>query len=323
MQRRAALASIAAFGLAGTKAIANPTFPNRPVRFIIPSTAGGILDLLARSLANTMPDRLGQAVIVENRPGGQQIIAANAVARAIADGHTILMATSVQMAINPHLLNTIPYDAKTAFEPITMLGQSASVIAVLESSPFKRFTDLIDFARKNPDKLSYASAGIGTSGHMAAEMLRQQGGLDYRHIPYAGNTNALNGILGGQVDFICDNEPGVATQVRAGRLRPLAISSSQRSALLKDVPAIAEFGFPEFDVVGWFMACAPAHTPQPIIQRLNEAIVYALNKPETRRTLAAAAVVLKPGSSEAARNYALSEYERWGSVIKNGNIHVE
>lgn len=328
--RRRAL--IVAAALCGLSAVAPATaqqngtapFPARPIQIIVPSTPGGILDIAARTVANGMSRELGKPVIVEYKAGAGQTIGANFVAKAPADGYTLLLGSNVSLAVNPQMMPSIPYNAAKDFVPVAMLGTNANAVMVLPSFPANNFTEFVDYVRKHPGKVSYAHPNLGSSAHIAGEALRQQAQLDYLAVPFKGSAGATTAALGNQVDVLIDNLATAIPMVKAGRLKALAVTSVKRSVLLSDVPTIAESGFPGFDIAGWISIHAPAGTPSSVVNKLNETIRRTLATPETQQQFERA--MIDPVAADSAQNldrYLKADYETWGSVIRKGNIRLE
>lgn len=317
MKRRSLLLLAPALACSVAPALA-ATYPTRPIRFIIPSTPGGVLDLMARSLITSMSASLGQPIIPDNKPGAQQMLGADLAARAPADGYTMVLAGSVPLAINPHILPSTPFDPRVAFSPVSLLAKSSSLIVVPAASPLKKFSDLLEHMQKG-GRTTYATGGIGTSGHLTGELLRQRLNLNMEHIPFTGNGGAINAALGGHVDFLIDFVSTSGAMVKAGNLRALAVSTLTRVQALPEVPTIAET-IPGFEVAGWMTVCVPAGTPPEIIAQLATAVRKALDSEDVTKLLLGAALLKNPSTPEEAKAYMLSEYERWGEIIRRGNV---
>lgn len=298
-------------------------FPSRPIQIIVPATPGGILDIAARLIANGMSRELGQPVVVDYKAGAGQTIGANFVAKSAADGYTLLLGSNVSLAVNPQMMPSIPYDAQKDLTPVAILGTNANAIMVLPSFPASNFKEFLDYLRANPGKVSYAHPNPGSSAHIAAEALRQQAKLDYLAVPFKGSAGATTATLGGQVDVLFDNMATALPLIKSGRMKALAVTSAKRSAFMPGVPTIAESGFPGFNIAGWISIHAPAATPSTNISRLNAAIQNVLASPEVQQQFERASIDqinLKP---EEMASYLKTDYERWGSVIRRGNIQPE
>ncbi|MCZ2496507.1 tripartite tricarboxylate transporter substrate binding protein [Xylophilus sp. Kf1] len=316
----ACLAAAAFPALAQTTAPA--AWPERPVRWVVPFPPGGAMDVIARTLGDRAGRALGQPFVIENRPGAGGNIGAEAVAKAPADGYTIMI-TSIGMATNKALYSRLGYDPVRDFAPVSLLAVVPNVLVVRADSPARSVKDVLDMVRKAPGKLTYASAGNGTSIHLAGEVFASSAGVDILHVPYKGSGPAITDLLGGQVDMMFDSITSAGPHIRAGKLRALAVTSARRSAALPDVPTVAEAGVPGYEVSPWFAVFAPAGTPAPIVARLQAALVDAMRQPETQAKLAG--VGAEPiGSTPAqlARHLDL-ELARWGKLIADRNIRLD
>jgi tripartite-type tricarboxylate transporter receptor subunit TctC len=297
-------------------------WPVKPIRLIVPGPAGGGTDILGRMVAEGLSRQLGQAVIVDNRGGGAGMIGTEVVAKAPADGHTLLMAYAGVLTVNPALFKVMPYDPIKDFAPVAMFARVPAVLVVHPSLPVKSIADLVRLARSKPRALDYASSGNGTSGHLCLELLKQVANIDIVHIPYKGGAPAMADVLGGQVPIICNNLVEILPQVKAGRMRALGISALARSSLLPDVPAIAET-YPGFEADTWFGVIAPAGTPAPIVDRLNESVRQIKETPAVKSRLlqmGAEAIELSPAEFGALIR---KEMEKWGRVVASAGIRPE
>lgn len=318
----------AAFGSSGIflrfrEATAQAPFPLKPVRLIVPFTPGGVVDLMARAVSPKMSEVLGQPVVVENRPGGGATIGADWVAKAPPDGHTILLGTIVTHATAPFLNASLPYEPLRHFAPIGFHGFNANWLLVPPSLPVRNFSEFVEYARRNPGRLNYGTPSIGSSSHLSAELLRQQLSLDFQHVPYKGSAPALQDLAGGQLQFMFDNIGSSTPLVKAGKLRALAVTSGKRVSTAPDVPAIAEFGLPGFEVIGWAAVYAPATTPSDYIERLNRALNAALAQPDVVERLIGVGIETRPGTPEDLARFTRSELEKWGKVIRTAGIKPE
>lgn len=325
MHRRQALGTLGALAVPmlgwPTGAMA-ANFPERLIRFISPSPPGGVTDFLPRLLGKEMAELLGQPVVIENRAGGNQTIATNYVAKAPPDGYTILLATSGALAVNPHLMAKIPYQALADFAPISMLGGVASVVMATQASKIRTFAQLIDAGRANGRKPAFGHTGVGTSPHLVLEALKQQAGVDFVDVPYKGTPQLFADAKGGQFELLCNNIGPALPLIRSGELRPLAVTSSRRSAHLPDVPAIAEL-LPGFDVLGWMAAFAPAGTPAEVVDKLAATLHAALAKESVRKALDTFAIDPMPTTPTEAKDFHEREYRRWGDVVRRAGIRIE
>ena len=269
-----------------TLALAQP-FPNKPLRFIVPYPPGGSLDQVARALADKMKDGLGQPVLVENRPGAGGNLGADLVAKSPPDGYSIVMGAVATHAINPALYPKMPYDPLKDFQPITLIASTPNVLIVPPESAIKSPKDLIDFARKNPGKLNFGSGSNGSTGHLAGELMKQMTGTFIVHIPYSGGNPALLALMAGQTDLMFDNLANASAQIKAGRVRPLAVTTLKRTAFAPELPTMAEADprLKGFDLDTWFGIMAPAGIPKEAQDRLHAEIVKALATPDLKERL--------------------------------------
>ena len=295
-------------------------YPARAVRIIVPTGAGGITDVLARLVAERLAARLGGQVIVENRPGAGGIIGTEAVARAEPDGHTLLMVFPSH-PVNPSLRARLPYDTVKDFAPITTVTTVTSVLLVPASLPAQSVGDVIALSRR--ERLTFASVGTGSLGHLAGELFRSMANIELTHVPYRSVPDAHTALLRGDVSMFFDPPITGLPHIREGRLRGLAVTSLTRSAALPDTPTMHEAGVTGFECVGWNGILAPAATPQPILDRLNREIVAILNEPEMQRKLREQGADPAPASREAFAARITADIEKWAGVIRNAGIRPE
>ena len=317
---RLALALLA--GATAVPALAQPAWPTRPIKLVVPYPAGGNADATARLLGTQLGERLGQQVVVDNRPGGGGVIGATAVAKAPADGYTLLM-DATSFTVNPSLLPKLPYDAGKDFAPISQITRVPMLLVVPADSPLRSMADLVRTARATPGKLSYASAGNGGAQHLAAELYKQGAKLSMTHIPYRGGAPALTDLAGGQVDLMFSATSASGPFVKSGKLRALAIASASRSPDWAQVPTVAESGVPGFEVYEWNGLFAPAGTPPAVLQRLETETRAALAAPELRQRLTELGVQPVGSSSAEFRNFVQRETTRWAEVIRKSGIRVD
>jgi len=298
-------------------------WPERPIRLIVPFPAGGGTDVISRQLAERMAANTGWTIVVENRAGAGGNIGLDAVAKAAPDGYTIGMGQASNLAVNPALFARMPYDPLKDFAPISSIASQGLVVVVSAKSAFRSLADLVAAAKQKPDVVSLARAGNGTIGHLAGEMLSRQAGVKILVVPYKGIAPALTELMGGQVDVIFGNPLAVMPLVTGDLLRPIAVSSSRRLAVLPDVPTVAESGFPGFDAVNWSGLVAPAHTPYAVIDRLNAEAAAALRRPEMAERLALDGS--EPFASSVAEFGAFMRAERikWGAIVRDIGIRIE
>jgi tripartite-type tricarboxylate transporter receptor subunit TctC len=300
-----------------------PGYPSRAVRFIVPYTPGGLGDSFARSLAEYLTEHLGQPVVVDNRPGASQALGADATAKSPADGYTIFMGTQSGMVINTIATRKLPYDPVRDFSPISMLFTSPLYLAVHPSVPANSVKELVTLAKAQPGKLSFASIGRGTIPFLSAEMLKSQAGIDILHVPYKGSAPAMADLVAGRVSMMFDGAVSLLPQVRAGKLRALASTGSERTEAMPDLPTIKESGFADFDVTAWFGLLAPAGVPRPIVDRLNREVVTMLKLPATRVRFVNAGIQLTPSTPEQLGARIVADLPIWTRVMRAAGIEPE
>ena len=322
LNRRAAMAALALSALAQSAAAAE--WPkDQPIKLIVPSAAGGTPDITSRKLAGFLQERLKQGIVVDNRPGAAGTIATQAVASAKGDGYTLGFGNIVTLAINRSLFAKLPYNPDKDLVPVVVLTQVPNVLVVRNSLPVHSVRDLIIQAKSHPGRMSMGSGGNGTSSHLSGELLREKAGIQFSHIPYRGAPQALNDLVGGQVDFMFDNITSMAGAIRAGQVRPLAVTSRKRTAALPDVPTMEEAGLPGFEVVAWGGIVAPAGTPRPIVERLNREINAWLQLPATQADFAQLGQVALGGTPEFFRAHIQAEAKKWGDVIRRAGVRLD
>jgi tripartite-type tricarboxylate transporter receptor subunit TctC len=322
LNRRAAMAALALSALAQSAAAAE--WPkDQPIKLIVPSAAGGTPDITSRKLAGFLQERLKQGIVVDNRPGAAGTIATQAVASAKGDGYTLGFGNIVTLAINRSLFAKLPYNPDKDLVPVAALTQVPNVLVVRNTLPVQSLRDLIIQAKSHPGRLSMGSGGNGTSSHLSGELLREKAGIQFSHIPYRGAPQALNDLVGGQVDFMFDNITSMAGAIRAGQVRPLAVTSRKRTAALPDVPTMEEAGLPGFEVVAWGGIVAPAGTPRPIVERLNREINAWLQLPATQADFAQLGQVALGGTPEFFRAHIQAEAKKWGDVIRRAGVRLD
>lgn len=296
-------------------------FPNKPMTFVVPFAAGSATDLIARALGQAITQSTGQSVIVENKGGASGMIAAQAVARAPADGYTVLITTNTTHAANEHLYKKLPYDPVKDFVPLTGLGKGGQVLVVNANSPFHSVKDLLDYAKKNPEKLSFGSGS--SSSRMAGEMLKQLGNVDILHVPYKSNPLAITDLMGGQINLMITDVSTGVPQIQAGKLRALGFSTDTRSAMLPDVPTIAEAGVPGYNMGYWFAAYAPAGTPPAVASKLTELLVKAVDSSSAAGFYNQSGTTKWKSTSAELAKFQAEETQKWGKVIKAAGIQPE
>lgn len=294
-------------------------YPSRALRIIVPYPAGAFNDQFARLLAKHLGQVWRQPAVVENRPGGSTIIGTDLAAKAPADGHTLLI-TSFAFAVNPSLYDKLPFDSTRDFTPVVLAAQCPNVLVARSSLPARSLPALLADAKERPGALNYASAGNGSSTHLAMELLKSRAGVDLTGIPYKGSAPALTDLMAEQIDVAFDNLPNVLPHVRAGKLRALAVSTARRSAALADIPTVAEAGVAGFDVRVWFGVVVRAGTPPAIVATLNAEINRMLASPATRAHFAAQGVDVAGGTPEEFARFLAEEMKSWGKFIRAENI---
>ena len=318
----ARLACTALAAAAAGAAFAQAGYPSKPVRMVVPSSAGGGTDIVARIIAPELSKRLGQQVVIDNRPGAGTMIGIEVAAKSPADGYTLLMGLST-LAINSALYKKVPYDPQRDFAPITQAVSSASIIVVHPSVPVHSVKALIVFARARQGQLNYASAGTGTYPHMTMELFLSMAKLKMVHIPYKGTGPAMIDMVAGQVATMAATILTGMPQIRAGRLRPLGITSAARSPIVPDIPTVAEAGLPGFESVQWYGVLAPARTPKDIITRLHDEVTRVLQQPEIKERLAGDGADLVGSTPEEFTRYIQSELTKWAKVARDAGIQPE
>ncbi|MCT9809101.1 tripartite tricarboxylate transporter substrate binding protein [Acidovorax sp. Be4] len=297
-------------------------WPTKPVKLVVGYAAGGATDVIARLVANKMGEDLGQTVVVENRTGANSNVGAEVVARAPADGYTLYVFT-IANTINASLYSKLGYQPVKDFEPIGLIAKIPNLLVVNPSLPVHSLPEYIKFAKETPMGITFASSGSGSSIHLSGEMFKMKTGLNMLHVPYRGSAPAVTDLLGGQVQSMFDNTPSAMPHVKSGKLRPIAITSRERSALLPNVPTVAESGFPGFEVQSWFGMAAPMGTSQPVIQRLNTALNKALSDGDIKQRLAAMVATPTPGTPDEMRKFVASEISAWNEVVKASGAKAE
>lgn len=308
--------------LATAIAQAQTAWPSQPVKFVVSQSAGGSIDIAARLIGQKLGEALGKPVVIDNRAGANGMIAGEAVARA-NDGHTFLMTSPSALTINQHIYKKVPYDTLRDFAPVTQTTSISFLLVVNTASPYKSVADLISAAKAKPGSVRFASAGIGNQSQLAAELLADAAGVNMLHVPYKGEAPAINDLLGGQVDFIFGTMPALLAQVKAGKLRALAVGQPQRSAAAPDVPSMAETSYPGVAVSGWTGLVAPAGTPPAVLKRLQEEIAKVLALPDVRETLSKAGADPVGSSPEQFTAFIRSETIKWGVAVKRAGITPE
>jgi len=316
---RYAIALVAVFGFVNALSAQAQQYPAKPIRLIVPFVAGGSADVLSRVLAQRLNQQYGQQVVVENRPGSGGHVGAEAAARAAPDGYTIVFGT-----IGIHAAYTIysklNYDPSRDLQPVSMYADVPNILVVHPSVPVKNVKEFIALAKSNPGRLNFGTAGSGSSTHMAGEWFKLYTGVNLTHVPYKGSAQAMQDLLGGQIELMFENLPTAIAQVRAGKIRSLGMTSRERSPSMPEVPTLAETGVPGFEATAWFTIAAPAKVPADIIRKLNVDMNAFLKAPEMQQRWIDMGVVPLGGSPADAEKFFVVEREKWGKVIKAAGI---
>jgi tripartite-type tricarboxylate transporter receptor subunit TctC len=320
-RRAFASASIASLSLLFSSYATAQGYPNRPVKVIVPFATGAASDTIARMISDRLSSAVGQTFVVENRPGAGGTIANEVVAKAPADGYTLLISTAA-LPISAVMYRGLKYDT-AKFSSITVFTHSPLAFVANPGLPFKTVPEFIAYAKANPGKVNFGSLGLGTSHHVTGEKLKLEAGIDMAHVPYKGSGAAHTDLMGGQIQVMFDNLVALLPNIKAGKLRPLAVTSLKRQALLPDVPSLSEAGVKDFEALAWFGMVAPQGTPKDIIVKLNAEISKILALPEIRQKLADGGSEVIGNSPEAADRFLQSELSRWGTVVKAANITIE
>lgn len=308
--------------LVGSLAVAQE-FPERTVRIVVPYPPGGFNDTLARVVGERLSKTWNQPVVVENRPGGNTTLGNNIVAKSPPDGYTILI-TPLPFSALPGLYGPqLPYDALKDFSPLVLAGNTQNVLTVRNDLPVNNVGELLDYARKNPGKLNYGSTGSGSSNHLSMELLMRMTDTKMTHIPYKGSAPATMAILAGEIDVLFDNIPNSLPQLKAGKMKAIAVTGTQRSVLFPSVPTVAESGVPGYEVNVWFGMQLPGGTPSPLVERMNRDIVRVLKEPDIIKRFREQGVEVIASSPAAFSQLVQSEVVKWTQVIRHANIKVE
>ncbi|WP_423195509.1 MULTISPECIES: Bug family tripartite tricarboxylate transporter substrate binding protein [unclassified Cupriavidus] len=318
----AGVALATGFALAGG-AYAQGNYPSKPITLIVPFSAGGTTDILARIVGLELGKALGQPVVIDNRPGAGGNIGASLAAKAPADGYTLFMGTIGTHSINQSLYSKLPFDPVKDFAPITRIAMVPNVVVVNPKVPVHNIKELISYVKANPDKLSFGSSGSGSSIHLSGELFNMMTGLHIQHIPYKGSAPAVNDLLGNQIGLMFDNLPSSYPHVKAGKLRAIAVTSAKRSPALPDVPTVAEAGVPGYEATSWFALYTVGGTPQPIVDRLNAEVVKILGMPDVKKKLAEQGAEANPEKPAQLAAFMKTEAAKWAKVVKASGATVD
>src|SRR5258706_7773793 len=314
---------VLAAGFLHTASIYAQPYPTKPVRLVITYPPGGNTDLVGRALAQKMSESFGQQVVVDNRGGAGGVLGTMITAQAAPDGYTIMLGTSAGMVCNPLLSNKLTYDPVKDFAPVSMVVIVPQLLVINPQLSVKNVRELIALAKAKPGYLSAGSSGVGTPNHLGTELLKWLAGVDIVHIPYKGGGPAVTDLIGGQIQMGFSSVPAVLPHIKAGRLVALGVGSAKRSPALPNIPTIAEAGVPGYEYTTWYGIFAPVRTPQPLVAKLNAAIVNAMQSPEINERFVALGGDPEQGTPEQLRAYMANESAKWAKIIKAANIRID
>lgn len=296
------------------------TYPDRPIRLIVPFAPGGATDILGRLLATAMGEKLGQPVVVENKPGAATVVAAAAVAKAPPDGYTLLLGASTTLTLNPAVRPNLAYDPLTSFTPIGLVADMGLILVANNDTPGTTLKEILAKARAEPQKFSYGSFGTGSSVHFGGEMLKSASGVDMVHVPFNGSAPSLTALMGGQVQVAVDTVVASSPLIKAGKIKPIATLSAKRSSALPTVPTVAESGYPSFEMSTWFALLAPARLPAPVQARLEKTLESVMTSPELRKKLDSVGLIPAYGPGQAVKERVERELPQMRAVAARANI---
>jgi tripartite-type tricarboxylate transporter receptor subunit TctC len=327
-KRRAILAATLAGLLAATASLAPSlaeaqSYPDQPIRLLVPYAAGGGTDAVARAIAQGMTEPLGQQLVVENNGTAGGNLATAQAAKAEPDGYTVLMANQGPMTVNPHLFKNVKIDPLTAFDPVTLVAEAPLVVVVPAESRFTGFAQLVEEAKANPGGLTYGSAGNGSASHLATLLLANTAKLDMVHVPYKGAGPAITDLIGGRLDFMITTLPSIVGFIKSGKAKPLAVTMEARTKQLPEVPTIAESGFPGYQAAAWYGFVVPKGTPPEIVTKLRDATIAAVNKPDVRRTLEFEGAEPVLNTPEEFAAFMQGESKRWAELIQTAGLTMD
>jgi tripartite-type tricarboxylate transporter receptor subunit TctC len=317
-------AALTLFALTGTSEGAPAqTYPDKPIRLVVPFPAGGTTDILARAVGQKLGEHLGQQVVVDNKPGAGGNIGSDIVAKSAPDGYTLVMGTVGTHAINASLYKKMPYDHIKDFVPVSLVALVPNILVVHPSVPANSVKELIAYAKANPGKLNFASSGNGTSIHLSGELFKTTAGVEMTHVPYKGSAPAVTDLLGGQVQLMFDNMPSALPHVKAGKLKALGVTTAKRFPAAPDIPAIAEAGVPGYEASSWFGVLAPAGTPKEIVNKLSSEIAKILQTPEIKERLLSQGAEPVGNTPDQFAAFIKAETAKWAKVVKESGATVD
>jgi tripartite-type tricarboxylate transporter receptor subunit TctC len=322
LHQRVALAMLALI-LAGAALPALAEYPEQSIKLVLPFAPGGETDPFARALGTGLTKYLGQPIVIENKPGAGGAIAFEAVARAPKDGYTLLMGFSNPLVVNPHLYKKLPYSVENDFAPISLMAEGQFLLVINSEVPAKTVPEFIEYLKANPNKLNFASAGVGSPLHVAAELFMSRTGTKMVHVPYKSGGDAARGILTGEAQVVFGSPSAAAANIKTGKVRALAVTGSKRLPTMPDLPTISESGLPGFEVTAWHSLVAPAGTPQPVLDKLHGELMKVLNSPELREQAERQGLVVLTSTPEGLRDRIRTESAMWGKVIRDAGITPE
>jgi tripartite-type tricarboxylate transporter receptor subunit TctC len=317
------LAAAAGSAIAAAPSGPAANYPDKPIRIIVAYTPAGATDILARAVGQKMTEAWGQPVIIENRPGANGNIGTDVAARATPDGYTLLMVTAGTHGVNPGLYRKLPWDAVKDFAPVSLVAMVPNIMVVNPSLPVKSVKEFVAYAKANPGKLSYGSPGLGSTAHMSVELFKTMTGVDMLHVPYKGSAGVMQDVIAGQIAVTIDNMPPYLPQVKAGKLRALAVSPARRSPAVPDLPTIAEAGVPGYDAGAWFGLVAPAGTPKPIIDKLAAETQRILKIPDVAERLSGLGAEPVGNSPDEFAAFIKAEIAKWKKVIQDAKVELQ
>jgi tripartite-type tricarboxylate transporter receptor subunit TctC len=307
---------------AAFSATAADNYPSKSIKWVVPFTPGGAMDTMARTLGDKMSQSMKQPIVIENRPGAGGVIGSTMVAKSEPDGYT-MMIVSIGHAVNPSLYPRLSYDSIKDFEPVSLVGVVPNVLVVNPSIKASNVSELVALAKQQPGKLTFASAGSGTTIHLAGELFASMANIDILHVPYKGSAPAVTDLMGRQVDMMFDSVSSAKPYIDSGRLKPLAVTTNKRSSVLPNVPTVAESGIKGYELNGWYAVFVPAKTPQPIVNRLNEELVKALKQPEVKARFTQIGAEAVGSTPAELAQYLKSETTKWSEIVRARNIKAD